>query len=121
MSEKPFSAIKKKENGDLEGAGGKQSQTDKIKSMAHKLSKPAESMEFLEMYHKSAVKVDKARGKLKVASIGLGLISAAVFIRSIFSFYEAYNQQTSKPRLSSGMATDFSNISETESFVEDLV
>ena len=119
MSEKPFHA-KKSLKVERTPENEESVPLNKIQLMAEKLERPSESMAFLEMYHKSAVKVEQASSKLKKASVSIGLISAFIFICSTFSFFGEYLKQSPKPRLASGM-TDFSNYSETETFVDNLV
>ena len=55
MSEKPFSVHQAQRPAE---AVKQPAAENKIREMAEKLSKPSESLAFLEMYHKSALKVE---------------------------------------------------------------
>jgi len=117
MSEKPFTTTKVQVP-DLEKREVQpKNETSTLKLMAEKLQRPSESMEFLEMYHKSAVRVEQTAASLKKASVSLGVIAGFVLVCTGFSLL---TKETPKPKLGSGVA-DFTSYSVTEKFVSDLV
>jgi hypothetical protein len=117
MSEKPFTAAKVQVP-DLEKRDVQPNkETSALKLMAEKLQRPSDSMAFLEMYHKSAVRVEQAASLLKKASVSLGVIAGLVLVCTGFSLL---TKESPKPKLGSGVA-DFTSYSETENFVSDLV
>jgi len=117
MSEKPFTTAKVQVP-DLEKREVQpKNETSTLKLMAEKLQRPSESMAFLEMYHKSAVRVEQAAASLKKASVSLGVIAGFVLVCTGFSLL---TKETPKPKLGSGVA-DFTSYTETENFVSDLV
>lgn len=117
MSEKPFTTPKVQVP-DLEKRETQpKNETSTLKLMAEKLQRPSESMAFLEIYHKSAVRVEQAAASLKKASVSLGVIAGCVLVCTGFSLL---TKESPKPKLSSGVA-DFTSYSETENFVSNLV
>jgi hypothetical protein len=118
MSEKPFTTPKVQVP-DLEKSDEAQPkiETSSLKLMAEKLQRPSESMAFLEMYHKSAIRVEQAAASLKKASVSLGVIAGFVLLCTGFSLL---TKESPKPKLGSGVA-DFTSYPETENFVSDLV
>lgn len=62
-------------------------------------------MAFLEIYHKSAVRVEQAAASLKKASVSLGFIAGFVLVCTGFSLLA---KESAKPKLGSGVA-DFTS------------
>jgi hypothetical protein len=92
LSEKPYNKVKS-DNEDPQSH-------EKLRQMAEGLKRPRESLEYLEMYHKSALKVEEAAKKLKKASVGFGIISAMICVISAFSLFgEYFKQAPQKGRL----------------------
>ena len=117
MSEKPFTTPNVQVP-DLEKRETQpKNETSNLKLMTEKLQTPTESMAFLEIYHKSAVRVEQAAASLKKASVSLGVIAGIVLLCTGFSLL---TKESPKPKLGSGVA-DFTSYSETENFVSDLV
>jgi len=70
------------------------------------------------MYHKSAVKVEKAAASLRRVSIVFGVVAGFFFMASGLSIM-ANQVKSQKPSLKG--TVDFTSMSETEDFVENLV
>ncbi len=56
----------------------------KIKLMAEQLETPASSLKFLELYHKSSLKVEQAAAKLKHVSIVFMATAGFLFVIEAF-------------------------------------
>jgi len=114
---------------DLEQVESKPTGIHHIRLMAEQLDTPANSLPFLELYHKSAQKVEEAAGTLRKVSVCFGAIACFLFLVSGFSLlYHSGQVQRSdvlqaKHRLqqASNGYVDFNNLQETERFVEETL
>jgi len=63
-----------------------ESRVTKLKLMAETLDTPLQSLPFLEMYHKSALKVESLSNTLKKVSVAFGIFACLFFVGAAFSF-----------------------------------
>ena len=58
-----------------------------VKQICENLETPINSLPFLEIYHKSALKVEQLAGTLKSASYFMGVVSVICFLSAFLSIY----------------------------------
>jgi hypothetical protein len=70
----------------LRSAPSEEGKHHKLKQMAETLDTPSQSLAFLELYHKSALKVESLSNTLKKVSSGFGIFACLFFVGALFSF-----------------------------------
>jgi len=82
--------------------------------MAEDLEKPIESVAFLELYHKSALKVEKLHQGIRKLTYTYGVIAVFFFVVSGFAFLYSSNEETKlqsqRPNLRAGTLEDIQTI-----------
>lgn len=64
--------------------------THPFKVLAEELETPRESLAFLNLFQKSAEKVEKLSSSLKTISILIGIVALVCFVVAFFSFFQVY-------------------------------
>ena len=66
-----------------------------LKAIADELEHPSQSLQFLELFHKSAKKVEELSSSLKKVSVFIGVIGAFYLVCAVFSFWTTYMEKVS--------------------------
>ena len=61
-----------------------------LKALAEELETPRESLEFLNLFKKSAERVEKLSASLKRVSVFIGVVATLAFAVTAYSFYSTH-------------------------------